>query len=74
MANARRREDPFLPAREGSYYPGGNVGLMQAEIAYQLARAQTAASSERIVRFLSVAGGYAALAAGYAGAVLLILR
>lgn len=74
MANARFREDSFLPAHKGGDYPGGNIGSIQANIAHRLAEVPTAASGERIVRFLSVAGGYAALAAGYAGAALLILR
>ena len=74
MVNARRREDPFLPEHERGHHPGGNIGSMQADIAHRLAGMPPGASSERIVRFLSVAGGYAALAAGYAGSALLILR
>lgn len=52
---------------------------MQADLAHRLAcglAASAAAPSpaERVVRFLSVAGGYAALLAGYVGIALLILR
>lgn len=61
------------------YRPGGQVGQMQADLAHRLAcglAASAAAPSpaERVVRFLSVAGGYAALLAGYVGIALLILR
>ena len=74
MANARRREDPLVPARESGYRPGGEIARSHANLASWVALPPTPAPSERTVRFLSVAGGYLALAAGYAGATLLILR
>ena len=75
---------PAFPAAtrepiDHGYRPGGQVGQMQAELAQRLLQKSTAAAitvspEERVVRFLSVAGGYIALLSAYAGAVLLILR
>lgn len=61
------------------FQPGGQVGQMHADLAARLARgfadtAPTPAPGERFVRLASVAGGYAALAAAYAGIAFLFLR
>lgn len=64
------------------YRPGGQVGRMQADLSARLASpgiARAAApanewTGERAIRFVSVAGGYLALGAAYAGTVLLTLR
>ncbi len=69
------------PTADG-HSPGGQVGWMQADLARRLASGGAARASasvgggpdERMVRFVSAAGGYSALAAAYAGVVLLILR
>ena len=58
---------------------GGPVGHMQADLARRLGQGVVGVPvngsfEERAVRFMSVAGGYGALAAGYAGVVFLILR
>ena len=82
---AYRLPEPPLPdgpwsgtASTPGYRPGGQVGQMQLDLAQRLAgsfAADVAVSrEERVVRFLSVAGGLVALAAGYAGVALLILR
>lgn len=64
-------------AGDRGYWPGGPVAQMQAELAQRLAQGLPVAPvspEERVVRFLSVAGGFAALLAAYAGVVMLILR
>ena len=66
-------------AAAGGYLPGGTVGQMQADLAHRLSRGVVdgtapASSTERIVRLLSMAGGYGALLAGYGGIALLIFR
>lgn len=66
--------------RAAGYRPGGQVGQMQADLADRLAREvivrppAIVLPGERLVRFVSVAGGCLALLATYAGLVLLILR
>ena len=50
------------------------VGLMQIDLARRLAYGTALTRGERAERFLSVAAGYTALLAGYAGAALLVLR
>lgn len=90
VAEAKRRDDDWKGAPAGSsqpwaepagdgHRPGGPVGRLQADLAHRLAlEAATAAipvsPGERVVRFLSVSGGYAALFAAYAGLVFLALR
>ena len=74
---------PPQPA-PGGYRPGGQVGRMQAELADRLApsglawepagASESEAPGERMVRFLSVAGGYLALLLAYAGVALPFLR
>ena len=59
--------------------PGGKVGQMQADLAHRLAWnteavAMPAPPGERVARFLSITGGYAALLAGYVGAAFLVVR
>ena len=90
MAEVKRKDDEWSsgptdpsqsraePAR-GDYRPGGIVGEMQANLAHRLALTEAIAAlpqspGERTVRFLSIAGGYAALLAGYVGVTLLLLR
>ena len=88
MARPERREtEPeatMPPPIAGGYQPGGHVGRIQADIADRLAAQEVARQlpgtpldtrpGERAVRFLSVAGGYLALGAAYAGVVLLVMR
>jgi hypothetical protein len=66
--------EPFLRQGAGDrrYEAGGHVAQLQADLARRLASealapgsALVASPTERAVRLLSVAGGYAALLAGY---------
>ena len=67
-------------ASDASYQPGGHVGQMQADLAQRLAHQELVrepvgvSPGERLIRFMSVSGGYLALLAGYAGVALLLLR
>lgn len=69
-----------LPTADIGYQPGGHVGQMQADLVHRLARQglilEPAGTSpgERLIRFMSVAGGFVALLAGYAGVALLFWR
>lgn len=70
--------DPRSPAT-GSGQPGGTVASAEADAACRLAwpgvrDAGDASAGERMVRRASVAGGYLALLAAYAGVASLILR
>ena len=73
---------PATPLPQADIYqPGGPVGQMQADLARRLAQGGTivrdpanARGGERMVRFVSVAAGCAALLAACFGAVFLILR
>lgn len=62
-----------------SFEPGGQVARLHADLAARLASSIAGAAvapdpKERLVRLVSVAGGYLALAAAYAGFVLLLLH
>lgn len=70
---------PLPRPQQPGYVPGGPVGSMQEDLSRRLAGEWTEplehlGREERVVRFLSVAAGYVALAAGYAVAALLVLR
>lgn len=77
---SRQPLQPSATARDGGYVPGGQVGQLQVDLAARLAQQgsvttpEDVAPGERLVRFISVAGGYAALLAGYAVVALLIFR
>jgi len=86
MAHAERSEVgraglPSPPAVEDhGYDPGGPVAYLQADLARRFLTHDEVhpptlpGASERIVRFVSLAGGYLALFAAYAAAAVLILR
>lgn len=90
MAEARRREDEWEADRVGTprwqaavpHGPaggqGGPVGQMQADLVRRFAWEATgvpdATAGERLVRGLSIGGGWLALLAGYLGAAVLVLR
>ena len=86
MARPERHDaEPGLararPAADGRWLDG-EVGRLRAEFARRLASEAAwtpvvlpgDGRAERTVRFASVAGGYLALGAAYAGMILLILR
>lgn len=83
MAQVQRNDhsgDPLAPpAAEHRYEAGGPIGELQADLARRLAAEEAAPAlpvpappAERLVRLLSVAGGYTALLAGYAAVGLAI--
>lgn len=70
---------PWAPAIGDSDQQDGSVGQMQAELARRSGFGITVQTmppppEERLIRFLSVTGGYTALLAAYAGISLLLLR
>ena len=88
MPNAKRVQaeigvDPAPPRGAGDhrYVPGGTIAELQADIARRLSGEEAgwvgepaAPSAERVVRALSVGGGYLLLTAGYAATALLVVR
>ena len=85
MARAKRSDQqpqdgglPWGRAAEFGYDAGGPVARLHADLAQRLATPGTGpvldSAAERAVRRMSVAGGWAALAMGYAGAALIALR
>lgn len=90
MAEARRREDEWEADRVGAprwraavpHGPvggqGGPVGQMQADLVrrfeWQTPGAPVTTAGERLVRGLSIGGGWLALFAGHLGAAVLVLR
>ena len=75
-----RSEEPSSSAvAEHGYLAGGQVGRMHVDLVQRLAQhpgtaPATPPPAERMVRSLSVAGGYLALTAGYVGVALLLFR
>lgn len=88
VAEARRRDDvwnaasaesaePWAEPGQGGGRPGGPVGRMQAELAQRLALAaapRPVSPEEKLLRLLSVSGGYLALLAAYGCLLFLALR
>ena len=72
---------PLSPSMaDSSYQPGGHVGQMHTDLAHRLAQQRLVLGPAgtslggRLIRFLSVTGGFIALLAGYAGIALLFLH
>lgn len=69
---------PQRDAADHAYDAGGHIAQLQADLARRLAGGgadelrPAEPPAERIIRFLSVAGGYLALSAGYGAAALAI--
>ena len=90
MAEAKQREDQWDAARAESlgpwgnmahghgYQSGGPVGKMRADLVRRLSWQEpsytAARAGERVVRRLSVVGGYLVLLFGYACSTYLVLR
>ena len=65
-------------AHDHGYQSGGPVGEIRADLVRRLSRKEpsytTAKAGERLVRRLSIAGGYLVLLFGYACLTYLVLR